>query len=219
MTCPPAVARGLTRVCTGMLAVLVVVAGAAWGLARQQLGATPADTRARIEAELRGHLAELGRELDRAVTPFAAEGTMVEAAAGGAADAVERLFARVAQRRGPGRDPAVAALTIYGADGTPLAWEGRPASLPTSRVTGPTATFLVSTPLGLRLLRLEPVLQATGRPAARRRGGGRGHALHRRGGAGRGGQSDGDRRPAGAGALRSGRAPRRRRDRLRRAGQ
>ena len=61
---------------------------------------------------------------------------------------------------------SLAALTVYGADGTPLAWQGRPASLPVARVTGPAASFLVSTPLGLRLARLEPLLVASG---ARRR--------------------------------------------------
>ncbi len=165
MTCPPAVARGLTRVCAGMFAVLLAGTGAAWRLAEQQLGATPTDTRAHVEAELQGHLADVARALDRAVAPFAAEGAMAEAAASGAGDAVRRLFERMAARRGSDSD-AVAALTIYGPDGTPLAWEGRPASLPLSRVTGPAASFLVSTPMGLRLARLEPVLQATG---ARRR--------------------------------------------------
>ena len=162
MNCPPAIARGLTRVSAGMLAVLVAVAGAGWLLARQQLGATPADTRARVEVELRGRLGALGHALDLAVAPFATEGATVEAAAGGAAESVDALFDQIAQSHAVSHGPAVDSLTIYGAEGTPLAWEGRPASLPTARVAGPAASFLVSTPLGLRLARLEPVLQATG---------------------------------------------------------
>ncbi len=66
---------------------------------------------------------------------------------------------RGARRR---RGLALPALTVYGAEGSPLAWDGRPASLPAARITGPAASFLVSTPLGLRLARLEPVLQAAG---------------------------------------------------------
>ena len=162
MKCPPPVARGLRRVSVGMLAVLAVVAGAGWLLARQQLGATPADTRARVEAELRDHLKTLGQALDAAVAPFAADGATVEAASGGAGDAVGALFELISARSAAGANAAVAALTVYGAEGTPLGWEGRPASLPLSRVTGPAATFLVSTPLGLRLARLEPILQAAG---------------------------------------------------------
>ena len=162
MTCPPPVARGLKRVTVGLLAVLVAVAGAGWLLARQRLGATPADTRAHIEVDLRGQLAALGQALDGAVAPFASAGATVEAASGGAAGAVAQLFEQISTRRAAGSGAAVAALTIYGGEGTPLAWDGRPASLPLSRVTGPAASFLVSTPLGLRLARLEPVLQATG---------------------------------------------------------
>ncbi len=162
MLCPPAVARGLKRVTIGLLAGFVAVAGAGWLLARQQLGATPADTRARVEGELRSQIAELGRALDGAVAPFASAGAAVEAASGGAAGAVGSLFEQIATRRAAGAGGAVAALTIYGGEGTPIAWDGRTASLPLARVTGPAASFLVSTPLGLRLARLEPVLQATG---------------------------------------------------------
>ncbi|MEP7118374.1 MAG: hypothetical protein ABI880_12375, partial [Acidobacteriota bacterium] len=161
MTCPPAVARGLKRVTAGTLAVLVAVAVAGWLLSRQQLGATDADTRALVEDEMRGQIAALGQSLDRAVQPFANQGATVEAAAGGGAAAIDRLFSHLADVHA-GASAAIAALTIYGAEGTPLAWEGRPASLPEARLTGPAASFLVDTPLGVRLARLEPVLQATG---------------------------------------------------------
>ena len=161
MTCPPAVARGLRRVSAGMLAVIVAVAGAGWLLSSQQLGATPGATQARVEADLRSRLADLGQALDGAVRPFATEGTRVETAAGGAAEAVAALFSQITAVHAA-TGPSLAALTVYGAEGTPLAWEGRPASLPATRVTGPAASFLVSTPLGLRLARLEPVLQASG---------------------------------------------------------
>ena len=79
----------------------------------------------------------------------------VEAGAAGSTDAVRTLFDRVAALQTT--IAPLAALTIYDADGVPLAWEGRPASLPASRLSGGSATFLVPTPLGLRLARLEPV--------------------------------------------------------------
>ena len=165
MTCPPPVARGLRRVSAGMLAVLVLVAAAGWLLARTEIGATPQDTRRLVEAELRARLADEERSLDRAVSPFVSDGALVDAAAAGSPDAVGRLFGAVAATpHDPG--PPIAALTVYGAEGTPLAWSGRPASLPASRVLGPAAVFLVSTPLGLRLARLEPIFQSA---AGRRR--------------------------------------------------
>ena len=161
MICPPAVARGLRRVSAGMLAVIVTVAGAGWLWSRQQLGATPVATQARVEADLRSRLADLAEALDRAVRPLASDATRVETAAGGAAEAVSGLFSQIAAVHAA-TGPSLAALTVYGNEGTPLAWEGRPASLPAARVTGPAASFLVSTPLGLRLARLEPVLQTSG---------------------------------------------------------
>ncbi len=161
MTCPPPVARGLRRVSVGMCAVLVVAAGTGWLVARTELGATPQATRGLVEDDLRARLAGEERSLDRAVGPFASEGATIEAAAEGAANAVGRLFGEVAAKpRDPG--PPIAALTVYSAEGTPLAWAGRPASLPTARVLGPAAAFLVSTPLGLRLARLEPIFQTVG---------------------------------------------------------
>ncbi len=161
MTCPPAVARGLRRVSAVMCVVLVAVAGTGWLVARTELGATPEATRALIEVELRARLADQDRWLDQAVRPIASEGLVVEAAAQGGADAVSRLFGELAARTRD-RGPSIEAVTVYGADGTPLAWAGRPASLPTVRVLGPAAAFLVSTPLGLRLARLEPILQTAG---------------------------------------------------------
>ena len=144
-----------------MLAVIVAVAGGGWLLSRQQLGATVEATQARVEADLRTRLADLGQALDGAVRPFATQGTAVETAAGGAAGAVAILFRQISAVHAA-TGPSLTALTVYGADGAPLAWEGRPASLPAARVNGPAASFLVSTPLGLRLARLEPVLHASG---------------------------------------------------------
>ena len=63
------------------------------------------------------------------------DGAAVEAAAAGAAEAVPHAL-RPRRRRACRDDPPLAALTVYGAEGMPLAWEGRPASLPASRLAG-----------------------------------------------------------------------------------
>jgi len=55
------------------------------------------------------------------------------------------------------------ALTVYTADGTPLAWAGRPSELPTDRLQGTESWFFVQGALGQRLVYVVPVLAVDGR--------------------------------------------------------
>ena len=155
MFCPPAVRRGLLRVAAGTVGLIGLVALAAVQWSRATLGWTPEDTRARVLNDIRTRVAARGAVLDTAGAGVGRDAATVEAGAAGSTDAVRTLFDRVAALQTT--IAPLAALTIYDADGVPLAWEGRPASLPASRLSGGSATFLVPTPLGLRLARLEPV--------------------------------------------------------------
>ena len=159
MSCPPVVRRALIRVGALLLVALAVVWGGGWQWSRQRLGPTPADTRRLVEAEARARMARLTGVLDGAVGEVTADGALVERAAGGDGPSITRLFAAVAldERRDAGR---IAALTIYGVDGAPLAWDGRPSTLPASRLSAGDATFLLPTPLGVRLARVAPVYSA-----------------------------------------------------------
>ena len=80
-------------------------------------------------------------------------------------DAVRRLFDVASSARGdaPGRDAL--ALTIYDANGNPLAWSGRASDLPADRVRGGPSVFVVSSPLGLRLVAVRPIPATTSSPA------------------------------------------------------
>ena len=49
------------------------------------------------------------------------------------------------------------ATTIYDGTATARAWTGRPTELPLSRILGTASTFIVETPLGLRLIVLHPI--------------------------------------------------------------
>ena len=164
MSCPPVVRRALVRVGALLLVALAVVWGGGWQWSRQRLGPTPADTRRLVEAEARARMARLTGALDVAVQTMAADGALVERAAGGDGPSITALFAAVAldDRGDAGR---IAALTVYGVDGAPLAWDGRPSTLPASRLTAGDATFLLPTPLGVRLARVAPVFspENTGR--------------------------------------------------------
>ena len=163
---PPAVRRGLLRVTAGTAGAMVLTALAAVPLARSTLGWTADDTRARVHDDIRSRVASLGAALDAAAVGLTRDAAQVEAGATGSADAVRALFDRVGALHTSVSQ--VTAVTIYDADGVPLAWEGRPATLPASRLAGGSATFLVPTPLGLRLARLEPI---AGSEASRRRAG------------------------------------------------
>lgn len=159
MSCPPVVRRALLRVGALLLVALAVVWGAGWQWSRQRLGPTPADTRRLVEAEARTRMARLTGALDAAVAAVSADGALVERAAGGDGPSITRLFAAIAldERGDAGR---IAALTIYGVDGAPIAWDGRPSTLPPSRLSAGDATFLLPTPLGVRLARVAPVFSA-----------------------------------------------------------
>ena len=89
-----------------------------------------------VEAEARARMARLTGALDAAVQTMAADGALVERAAGGDGPSITALFAAVAldDRGDAGR---IAALTVYGVDGAPLAWDGRPSTLPASRPFSP----------------------------------------------------------------------------------
>lgn len=154
MTCPPTVRRALTRVVATAAAAALLTGLGGWAWVQQRFGTTVDDTRRRVEAATQARVAGLALALDEATKAVAADGGLVERAAGGDGPGVTALFAAVAA--GGGRAD-VSALTVYGPDGTPVAWDGRPSALPASRLAGDSDTFLLQTPLGLRLVRTQPV--------------------------------------------------------------
>ena len=152
---------GLRRVATAVVAAAALVGLGGWLRVQQQFGATPADTRHRVEADTQARIARLAGALEAATRAAAADGGLVERAAGGDGSAVAALFSTVS--RGGAAPGDVSALTVYGPDDAPVAWDGRPSAVPTSRLRGAAATFLLQTPLGLRLVQTRPVLAAESR--------------------------------------------------------
>ncbi len=104
----------------------------------------------------------------------AADEALVEGAAGADGPSITRLFRKVALDDERTDDGRIAALTVYAADGAPLAWDGRPSTLPASRLAAGAATFMLPTPLGVRLARVAPVFSSEQLqpPHRHRRGGG-----------------------------------------------
>ena len=108
---------------------LVALAAVPWS--RATLGWTPEDTRARVLDDIRTRVADPGRRARHGGRRRGPRRRRRRGGAAGSTDAVRTLFDRVAALQTA--IAPLAALTIYDADGVPLAWEGRPASLPASR--------------------------------------------------------------------------------------
>ena len=163
---------------SGLLATLAVAVG---GRVAEDVRLGPDDAAAlgRVEREVNAAFIRMADALDRVARDEAADAAPVLQQ-----DTEERdlrpLFDRAAKL--VGRDPSKPlAVTVYGPDGTPLAWAGRPAELvggasgarptpnspPPDRFAGPAALFVAPGPLGFRLIRTEPMIAGTGPSASR----------------------------------------------------
>src|SRR4051812_35634464 len=157
MRVPHFVRHATLRVLIG--GALVAVAVASVGLAGEQrrFGADLEASRQRIEADVREQFGTLAARLEASVDGLRGNAAVVTASGSrdvaGTREVFDRLVAAESQLNLPG-----VALTLYGPEARPLAWAGRPSTLPIVRITGAEALFLAQTPLGLRLTRVAPVV-------------------------------------------------------------
>jgi signal transduction histidine kinase len=141
----------LTR--AGLIAVLLVGA-AGWGLERVWLGGSDASALAHASTELARRFDDSARTLAAVSASVVDPGAVARAARD--AQALRALFARAASTLPAGQTGAVG-VTIYLADGSPLAWAGRVSELPRDRLTQSASLFLLPGAPGPRLVRLAPV--------------------------------------------------------------
>jgi hypothetical protein len=94
----------------------------------------------------------------RAMALAAGEPATIHAAIDGDTGAVRRLLTSTAALVSED-DPDDSALTIYGSDGEPVAWAGRPTDLLTDRLQGDEAWFAALDASGLRLVYVRPVVE------------------------------------------------------------
>ena len=159
-TMPPPPWRKLVR-------ILLVGAGIALlvfavGRLAEFIALGPSDevARARVEAGVRADFDRMSRAL-RVMALGVADPVSVVAASRDEVTATRRLFAAAEAALAP-VDVADFALTAYGEDGRPLAWDGRPSDLPADRLQGEEAWFLAQGALGLRLVYVTPVVLPNG---------------------------------------------------------
>jgi signal transduction histidine kinase len=138
----------------GMLAA--VAAGATgFGLERARFGASDAAALARVQAEIRERLDRTADTLTAIAARISIQ-TDALAAASREPAASRTLFdqASAALRD---QDEGRTGVTIYGAEGAPVAWAGRVFDLPRERLNGGAALFLAPGAIGPRLVRVQPL--------------------------------------------------------------
>ena len=145
----------------GAAAALVLLIGAAIELAR--FGSSDAVAAGRVEQDVRAAFAAMTADVERLAHMVARDPSVAEAMASGLETdtGVRTLFDTAARARGqlPESFPLVA-ITIYDTLGGARGWAGRASDLPRERpVTSP--IFVAPSPLGLRLVHLEPIVAAT----------------------------------------------------------
>lgn len=164
--------RPFVRILSLGVACSLLVGLAGWVDERVRLGPDRAAAYAKVEQEVKSEFDRIAQSLNRIA---AAEATLAQTVLEQPTDDrdVRALFARAADL--VGKEPSEQlALTVYGTNGTPLAWAGRPSELAVSsrlfspspgRMPGPSSLFVAPGPLGFRLVRVEPVRAPGGRSA------------------------------------------------------
>ena len=145
-------------------ALLILIAGAAIEVLR--FGASDAAAAARLEDHVRAEFAEMISHVDGLARGLAADPDVERAMAGGRVGetAVRALFDAAARARQRLPDEiSLLATTIYDAYGTARAWAGRASDLPQERTSGPASLFVMRSPLGLRLVSLQPIAAGSDR--------------------------------------------------------
>jgi signal transduction histidine kinase len=153
---PDFVRRAVWRVFTGGFVCAVLVGFFGFAGERIRFGADLDAARARIAADVQQQFSVLGANLDAAAQRVRNDAVLATAVATREATAVRALFDRLATVEAS-LNLTADALTVYGPEGRPLAWAGRPGQLPTNRLTGPDALFLAPSSTGLRLMRIVAV--------------------------------------------------------------
>ena len=141
-------------------AAAAVVAGGAveWW----RFGATAQASAARAERHVRARFDGMVASLETVSLRIAGDPATPAAMSAGE-DGARTLFDLTAAARAAATVPDEIAVTVYGERFGARAWAGRPSEIPGERADGPTTTFVTRSPLGLRLVRVQPIATAEGK--------------------------------------------------------
>ncbi|MEI6667343.1 MAG: HAMP domain-containing sensor histidine kinase [Acidobacteriota bacterium] len=143
------------------LQIAFVLGGAVREVSR--FGWSDSEATARVAADVTRSFAAIVASLDRTTAQVAAHADVVARASSDVA-ATRDLFVALASTV-----DANGAVTVYSLQNAPLAWAGRPSDLGwlRARVAGPQAVFVAPGPSGTRLIRVQPITDASAGPVRR----------------------------------------------------
>jgi signal transduction histidine kinase len=156
MPVPDFTRRAALRVMVVGLLVVAAVGGMGLLGERRRFGADLEEARQRIERDVREQFDVVSARLALAARQLARDPLVAPVSQTREQGRIRQLFDRLDGVESTLHLPGVA-ITVYGAEARPLAWVGRPASLPLGRITGSDALFLAESPLGLRLTQFTPI--------------------------------------------------------------
>src|SRR5215208_6938123 len=163
--------HSLLRIARAGTAAAVAVALIGWGAERARFGATDASAVSRVQDELRDELDARAGRLGALARRMAVTADQLRAAPHDP-QLARTLFDRAASALAV-EETGRTGITVYGADGAPIAWAGRVFDLPKERLDGPASLFVAPGAIGPRLVRLEPIVDRaapSGRAATPRAG-------------------------------------------------
>ena len=147
----------VVRLLIGVVCALAMLGGGRL-LERAVLGPDDDVARRRAEDDVQARVDAMSLRL-RAIATDVSDAPALEAATAGDIPAARRLFDAASSALARSEDGDFA-VTIYGTDGTPIAWAGRPSDLSEERLAGGDVWFLAPGPRGLRLVYVAPLLTA-----------------------------------------------------------
>jgi signal transduction histidine kinase len=153
------------RLFAGGVLVAVAVAASGGALERARFGASDDAALARVEAELRRQFDDSARSLGDLSARVRSDASVIQVAMRDRTetrplfDVVSHALAEA--QAGP------TGVTVYDASDRPLAWAGRVSNLATQLISGPTTLVMVPGALGPRLVRVEPIEDASHHELAR----------------------------------------------------
>jgi signal transduction histidine kinase len=155
--------RAVRLFAAGCAAAAVVVLGG-FAFEWYRFGGDDAAAAANLERNVRAEFAAMIGDVERLAHAVSGDSVVRDAMAANpeADENARRLFDQAsAARQRQAADESVIALTIYDLGGVARAWTGRASDLPRERTKGNASLFVSSSPLGLRLLYLEPLAATT----------------------------------------------------------
>ena len=149
------------RLLAGGLLLTTLAAGMGGALELWWFGPSDASAAGRVERDVRQRFEAMVAAIMAASARVSADSRAVTGLNAGP-EGGRALFDAVGEARRTSARPAEVAITIYDKAIVARAWAGAPADIPDERIAGPSTLFVTPSPLGLRLVHVQPVTVADG---------------------------------------------------------